>query len=102
MSAITTDGWGEQGGLVSTDGWGGQPEGQPALPSAYKPRIEDALELRPAVEGAEQELKLGQPAAKELRPQTVSQDASLIPRVADSSAPESIAPRLVGKEIKPR
>jgi len=53
MSAITTWGWGEQGGLVSSLGWGGTPSDAPIpIPVPYKPCLKPGVRLVPELEAS--------------------------------------------------
>jgi hypothetical protein len=102
MSAITTWGWGVQGGLVTTSGWGGHPSRAPALPVKERPDIVDSLELVPSIVDTEDGLApvIVDSAVDALRPVIVDTD-QLRPAVVDTEDPELPVVSASG-EIKPK
>lgn len=102
MSAITTKGWGVQGGLVTTAGWGGHSSKSPALPVKDRPDIVDSLQLVPNIVDTEDGLTptIVDSAADPERPVVVD-TADLRPVVIDTEDPELPVVTESG-EIKPK
>ena len=89
MSAITTKGWGVQGGLVSTSGWGGHPTKSPALPVKERPDIVDTLELVPSIIDTEDGLRpvIADSSVDPERP-VVADTVQIRPAVIEAEDPE--------------
>ena len=106
MTAITTHGWGVQGGLVTTRGWGGSARIPPppiAIRTPYCPKIVASLEIRPELidsDGGIPEIVGAQDAGlspkivrgMDLRPSIGTGDEELRPQVSDSGG---MVPRIV-------
>lgn len=102
MSAITTKGWGVQGGLVTTAGWGGHPTQSPALPVKERPDIVDTLELVPSIIDTEDGLRpvIADSSVDHERP-VVIDTGQIRPAVIDAEDPEIPVVSASG-EIKPK
>ena len=99
MSAITTWGWGAQGGLIATLGWGGHatiPPLQGAVGLPCRPEIVASDALTPALTasliGEDVPLLVG---ADELRPRLTAQDDGLAPEVGNTDV---LRPKIVDTE----